>query len=109
MMQPILTTEEVAELLKCSTRTVEDHARSGRIPGAKFGDGWVFAADLVVEAVKRISLEEAKRRAPAPEPEKKAAGADVVGVIKPAPKKGRTLPGLSLLPQHAVSQILASQ
>ncbi len=108
-MQPILTTEEVAALLKCSTRTVEDHARSGRIPGAKFGEGWVFAADLVVEAVKRISLEEAKRRKPEPEPDKTPTSAGVVGIIKQAPKKGRTLPGLTLLPQHAVSQILASQ
>lgn len=133
-MQPILTTEEVAALLKCSTRTVEDHARAGRIPGAKFGEGWVFAADLVVAAVKEMSLEQAKRRRPAPAPE--AAGqAGVLGVIKAVPgypasahavqpiQRGRgrprktppgptnlmALPGMNLLPDHAVREILAAK
>ena len=81
-MTPILTAAQVAELLCCSPRTVEDYAREGRIPGAKFGDSWVFAADLVVDAVKRISLEQAAKRAtPA----------------KPVAIK-RRLPGLALMP-----------
>lgn len=102
MTSPILTTAQVAELLRCSERTVEDYARAGRIPGAKFGEGWVFAADLVVEAVKRISLEEAEKRS------KPAAPAATA--VTPAPnRKARKIPGLTLLPQHAVSQILASQ
>lgn len=104
MTDPILTTAQVAELLRCSERTVEDYARAGRIPGAKFGEGWVFAADLVVEAVKRISLEEAEKRS------KPAAPTPVAVAVAPKPsRKDRKIPGLSLLPQHAVSQILASQ
>lgn len=100
-MQPILTTEEVAALLKCSTRTVEDHARSGRIPGAKFGEGWVFAADLVVEAVKRISLEAAESRSKPPT--KKNA----VQFAHNATAKSRRIPGLSLLPQDVVDKLMA--
>lgn len=130
MMPAILTTTQVAELLGCSTRTVEDHARSGRIPGAKFGDGWVFAADLVVEAVKDISLEGAKRRRPPPAPEAPASHTGVLGIIRAVPdgaavqpRRGRgrprknatgptnlmALPGMNLLPDHAVREILAAK
>ncbi len=98
---PILTAAQVANLLRCSERTVEEYARDGRIPGAKFGDGWVFAADLVVEAVKRISLEAAAERRKAQQP----AG---VKVEQPGRPK-RKPPGLRLLPEHAVRQILSSQ
>jgi excisionase family DNA binding protein len=97
---PILTAAQVANLLRCSERTVEEYARDGRIPGAKFGDGWVFAADLVVEAVKKISLEAAAERRKAQQP----AG---VKVEQPVRSK-RKPPGLKLLPQHAVRQILSS-
>ncbi len=123
-MSPILTAEEVAELLRCSVRTIEDHARAGRIPGHKFGDGWVFAADLVVEAVKEMSLEGAKRRR-RPDLTKQVAPSGALGVIHAVPKNASTgsrrgrgrprrkaqnmtaellsLPGLALLPPEAVA------
>lgn len=102
-MSPILNAAQAAELLCCSVRTIEDHARAGRIPGAKFGDGWVFAADLLVEAVKAMSMEQAARL-------KAPSQAAAVAVQPVAPKaRGRVnrLPGLRLLPadvQAAVQQ-----
>ena len=48
-MNPILNAQQVADLLGCSVKTVENHARAGHIPGTKFGDGWVFASELVIE------------------------------------------------------------
>ncbi|SFK54705.1 helix-turn-helix domain-containing protein [Methylophaga sulfidovorans] len=37
-----LTSDEVAEILKCSVKTVLDKAGSGEIPGAKVGKAWCF-------------------------------------------------------------------
>lgn len=39
----ILSTEELAAILRCSAFTIEEKARRGELPGLKFGDGgWVF-------------------------------------------------------------------
>lgn len=99
-MNPILTTQEVAALLCCSVKTVENHARAGSLPGAKFGDGWVFSAELVVEAVKAISLKEAAERA---QPQRKAKG------IKVAENLTRKPPGMKHLSEEAIRQILTPQ
>ena len=55
-MNHILDADTVAAMLGCSTRTVEDHARAGVLPGTKFGEGWVFVDELVVDAVRRKSI-----------------------------------------------------
>jgi excisionase family DNA binding protein len=52
---PIMTSEQVAELLRCSSRTVEEHARNGSLPGVKYGDGWVFPAEALLEAVNEAA------------------------------------------------------
>lgn len=39
-MSRILDAGAVAAMLGCSARTVEDHARTGVLPGTKFGEGW---------------------------------------------------------------------
>ncbi|WP_439587692.1 helix-turn-helix domain-containing protein [Hydrogenophaga sp.] len=101
---PILNAAQLATLLRCSERTVEDYARTGRIPGTKFGDSWVFVYELVIEAVKRISLEEAAKRSTPSKPDAPAAV-----IVSPKSRKRREPPGLRLLPQHAVSQILTPQ
>ena len=63
---PIMDSPAVAALLKCSERTVEDHARAGRLPAVKFGDGWMFPVDALLRAVNRMAEDEAaKRKAPA--------------------------------------------
>ena len=55
-MSRILDAGAVAAMLGCSARTVEDHARAGVLPGTKFGEGWVFVDELVVDAVRRKSI-----------------------------------------------------
>jgi excisionase family DNA binding protein len=99
-MKPILTAPEVAELLCCSVKTVENHARAGTIPGAKFGDGWVFVSELVIEAVKTISQQEAAQRA---QPQRKAKG------FKVAENNQRKPPGMKHLSEEAIRQILTPQ
>ncbi len=99
-MKPILTAQEVAELLCCSVKTVENHARAGTIPGAKFGDGWVFVSELVIEAVKTISQQEANERA---QPQRKAKG------FKVAEHNQRKPPGMKHLSEEAIRQILTPQ
>lgn len=99
-MNPILSAQEVADLLCCSVKTVENHARAGSIPGAKFGDGWVFSAELVIEAVKTISLKEATDRA---QPHRKAKG------FKVMENNMRKPPGMKHLSEEAIRQILSPQ
>lgn len=99
-MKPILTAQEVAELLCCSVKTVENHARAGSIPGTKFGDGWVFASDLVIEAVKTISQQEAAERS---QPQRKAKG------FKVMENNRRKPPGMKHLSEEAIRQILTAQ
>lgn len=99
-MKPILTSQDVAELLCCSIKTVENHARAGTLPGAKFGDGWVFSSDLVIETVKAISQKEAAERT---RPQRKARGFKVMENNKAKP------PGMKHLSQEAIRQILSPQ
>ena len=91
IMTEIIGAEEVATLLRCSVRTVEDHAREGRLPATKFGDGWIFSRALLIEAVETIIREQARK----PKPARKARAVKLQQV-----KSGRVkhLPGLSALP-----------
>ncbi len=99
-MNPIMNAQEVADLLGCSVKTVENHARAGTIPGTKFGDGWVFSSELVIEAVKTISQQEAATRA---QPQRKAKGFKVLENAKRKP------PGMKHLSEEAIRQILTPQ
>jgi hypothetical protein len=62
-LPPILDSKDVSELLQCSIRTVEDYARAGRLPSLKFGDGWVFPTEALIQAVNCMAKEEADKRA----------------------------------------------
>jgi hypothetical protein len=68
----ILDVEEVAAILGCSCRAVEDRARAGDLPGIRFGEksSWLFPADALSRAMNRLAEEEAQRRA---QPEKPVA------------------------------------
>lgn len=89
-MTPIMDSTQVADLLKCSVRTVEDNARAGRLPAVKFGDGWMFPTDALLRAVNRLAEEEAVKRQQPAAP--KAVGTSM-------PKEKRTRPNLALLAQ----------
>ena len=101
---PILTVQEASEWLQCSTRTVEDLARAGKLPGKVFGEGgWVFPAEAFFRAVNRMAEEEAERRS---KPDRHIAVQKEVPPRKQP--KARSIPGLHLLPQ-AGGKILAPQ
>ncbi len=56
------TVAQVAHILGCTERTVEDHARAGRLPGLKFGTSWVFPMGALVTRLDEWALEEAALR-----------------------------------------------
>tara|TARA_R110000822_G_scaffold35551_1_gene100201 strand:- start:1673 stop:1963 length:291 start_codon:yes stop_codon:yes gene_type:complete len=94
-MTPILNATEVAQLLGCSTQTVAEHAKAGRLPGYKFGDGWVFSSDLVVDAVKKMSLDRAKQK---PQQTKPVA-------LMLTKSKRKQIPGFSMLTAELQAQL----
>jgi hypothetical protein len=99
-LKPILDTQETADLLHCSVRSVENHARSGRLPGVKFGEGWIFSSELIVETVKKLSLEEAEKRSKPVKP---------FGVFVGTPKRKRKLPGMGHLTDEEIELVLAGK
>jgi hypothetical protein len=99
-MNPLLNAEQVATLLGCSIKTVEAQARLGSIPGTKFGDGWIFCAELVIDAVKTISLKEAAERT---KPQHKAKGIKVTENDKGKP------PGMKHMSQEAIREVLSAK
>lgn len=81
-LKPIMTAAEVAELLQCSPRTVQDHARAGVLPAKQFGDCWIFPTAALLEAVNTLAKTEAQRRAMP---------------VKPAAMQKRVRPDLSVI------------
>lgn len=61
-MSPILDSQQAAELLKCTVKTIEDRARSGDLPGEKFGESWVFPSEAFMVAVNQIAVKRAAER-----------------------------------------------
>lgn len=87
-MTPLMDSTQVAGLLKCSERTVEDHARAGRLPAVKFGDGWMFPVEALLRAINRLAEDEAAKRL-------KPVAAKAIEVKDTPAKRGR--PNLALL------------
>lgn len=50
-MNDILTEEEVAEILGCEIQTIQEKARSGELPGVKFGRPWRFPRTALLESL----------------------------------------------------------
>lgn len=59
----MLNSEDASNFLRCSVRTVEDLARTGRLFGEKFGESWIFPENLFYESVELIVLQASKARA----------------------------------------------
>jgi hypothetical protein len=59
----VLEASAVARMLGCAVTTVEERARSGDLPGLKFGDGgWVFPAGALAKRLDELALEQAAAR-----------------------------------------------
>jgi hypothetical protein len=58
----ILVSEDLAVLCKCTARTIEEHARSGNIPGLKLGEPWIFPRSAVIARLNELALLQAAVR-----------------------------------------------
>jgi excisionase family DNA binding protein len=47
----MMSSDEVAAYLDCKPKTVEEAARSGRLPGVKYGYSWRFPRSALDEAL----------------------------------------------------------
>lgn len=64
MLPEVLDPDAAAKLVGCAVTTLEEHARSGHLPGVKLGRQWVFpTANLLRELNERATAEAAQRRA----------------------------------------------
>ncbi len=95
VLDRVFNAAEVADLLQCTAKTVERHARAGELPGLKFGDGWVFPAGALFERLNELALEEAHKRAEPPPPSHVLHS---MGSSESGRRKRRTPPILPKLP-----------
>lgn len=62
-MDPVIGSEDCAQMLGCTALQVEDLARSGDIPGLKIGRSWRFVrADLLAYLAEKARAEAEERR-----------------------------------------------
>lgn len=54
-MNEVLSVEEVAGLLCCETKTVEERLRRGELPGVKLGRSWICPKSALLEAVNDLA------------------------------------------------------
>lgn len=81
----VLTSQQVADQLGCSVLTIEEMARSGELPGFKFGRSWSHPIDALEAALNSMAIDQAAgRRKPSPAFD----GCEIVQPIQVA-KKGR--------------------
>jgi len=61
--EPIIGSEECAQMLGCTALQVEELARTGEIPGLKIGRSWRFVrADLLAYLAEKARAEAEERR-----------------------------------------------
>lgn len=70
-MKDVMNKDEVAEILDCEPVTVEEKARTGELPGVKFGRSWIFPRTALLECLHAKALENTKPRTQ-PQPVAKA-------------------------------------
>lgn len=82
----VLTQAAVAQLLECDEGTVQERARTGELPGLKFGRGWVFPREALMARLNTMAQEQAAER------RGQRAGAVAAAVAIPAPRNRRRPP-----------------
>jgi excisionase family DNA binding protein len=55
--EPLLDSQQVAELMQVHPETVKRRARRGEIPGLKFGKLWRFRASVLESCVREMMQE----------------------------------------------------
>lgn len=57
-MNPILTIEEAAALLRCSTRTLQELAADGGVPAAMIGGKYLFVSEQLLDWLQTKAAKE---------------------------------------------------
>lgn len=101
----VLTVADVAQLLDCSTETVEARTRARTLPGLQFGRAWVYPREALLEVLRQQALAHVARPA---EPASAPAPKVVPMVPRPAQRQQRVrgrspapLPDPPINPQHS--------
>lgn len=89
-MKPILSVDEVAELLECTPKTVENQLRARELPGVKLGVGWVCPTEALIETLNDL----ARRNLGVKMPDGKPPAPEQITPI-PRGRKARPAPSLS--------------
>ncbi|MGM9487773.1 helix-turn-helix domain-containing protein [Ideonella sp. YS5] len=58
----------MADLLDCAKSTVEELARQAKLPGLKYGQGWIFPLEAVSNALNEAALARVKSPPAPPTP-----------------------------------------
>lgn len=90
LMKEVLTEQEVAELLDCEKSTVQEKARSGDLPGIKFGRSWVFPKTALLQSLHADAM---RNRTPVRLPNGQAFGFALFA-SSPEKQRRRTPPAL---------------
>lgn len=64
-MDDVLDDSEVATLLDCDVRTVQEKARTGELPAIKFGRSWRFPKTALLHVLNELALKSKPARLPA--------------------------------------------
>lgn len=87
----IYTADQVAQMMGCSVKTVEEMARLGDLPGIKPGGSWVFPAGALASQLDALALEQSRQRKL---PKKPTATLQPAAPAKSAGASRRALPRL---------------
>lgn len=91
----LMTVEEVAELLQCHPASVNIACSKGRLPGVKFGRGWVIPRAALAVRLTEIALEESEAR-------RNYMPKILATIVDPAKPRSRRRPLASLGPPYIV-------
>lgn len=83
----LLSVEAVASALDCADTTVEEHARTGQLPGIKLGRSWVFPRAALLQSLCEMARHQAEGRKTKP-------AAQVRGIAYPRPSRRQSVPQL---------------
>lgn len=83
----LLSVEAVASALDCADTTVEEHARTGHLPGIKLGRSWVFPRAALLQSLCDMARHQAEGRKTKP-------AAQVRGIAATRPSRRQSAPAL---------------
>lgn len=65
-----MTASQWAQILGCSTKTVQERLRLGDLPGEKFGEDWICPTEAMLARINEIAIQKMMaRRAAASKPQ----------------------------------------